>query len=173
MVLKILSFLSFTVIFFVLVSPSTHSLPLNNAANTDYQDIVTVQDDLPQFLKLDPFSGKYVFQLSKFDIDSIITTRQLNEKEFVKSFTWAQFNRSATDLMANVYSKLTEFYKSELSSKFRREICATLSSKLPVMEKKYYRLRKKSIKETAPSLSRNVQKLESLSVINCVFVFYI
>ncbi|KAH9394971.1 hypothetical protein TYRP_005035, partial [Tyrophagus putrescentiae] len=105
----------------------------------------------------------YIFQLSKFDYDSIIEKHRMNDKAHVKTFNWSQFNRSSTDSMASLYAVLSPYYKSKLSSKLRRDICATMSSKLPYMEKRYLYLRKKSFAGKHPALSRNVQSFTSFA----------
>lgn len=140
-----------------------HSLVSNSTKSKAFEDIVTPQENLPLFLKLDLFTNKYIFQLSKFDYDSIIEKHRMNDKAHVKTFNWSQFNRSSTDSMASLYAVLSPYYKSKLSSKLRRDICATMSSKLPYMEKRYLYLRKKSFAGKHPALSRNVQSFTSFA----------
>ncbi len=134
-----------------------------------YEDIVTVQENMPSFLKLDLFSNKYTFQLSKFDYDSIIAKHRLNDKAHVKTFNWSQFNRSSSDLMVSLYSSLSQYYKSKLSSKLRHHICANFSSKMPYMEKRYFILRKKAFKGKHPPLKLTVQSFVTYAVSSFCF----
>lgn len=136
---------------------------------------MTFQEDMPPFFKLDPFSNSYVIYLNKFDFESEITKRRLNDKQYVKNLTWIQFNKATTELMASFYSILSEFYKSELSSKFRHNFCAVALSKLPLMEKQYFYLRKKSSQghPDHPELSKHVKSLTSFAVtIDSLCVLY-
>lgn len=170
--LKLLNY--FKLLFIYLATTSTFSAP-KSAVNKDFEDLVTTQENMPPFLKLDPFSNKYVIHLSKFDFDSIIAKHRLNDKKYIKSLTWDQFNKSTTELMVSFYSKLSKFYKSELSSKFRRNFCAVLLSKLPLMEKRYFILRKKSSKGRIPEFTSHVKSLSSFAVtiIFVLFKFYL
>lgn len=132
-----------------------------------YEDVVTIQPStpLPKFLSKDRHSKKFVFNLSKFDYNIIIEKLQLNDKEYVYQLSWKQFNRLSTKLMKSFYSTLSTFYQYGLSSKFRRNFCAVVASKLPYCEKMYQRIRKKSEKGLlSPDLTGNVKSLTSYNV---------
>lgn len=115
-----------------------------NAYVPDDEDDVTPCLDMPQFLQFDRLSGKYVFHLGLFDFDTVIEKKRLNDENVVQALTWAEFNKTTSEIIASYYTILANFYKNGISSKFRRHFCAALSSKLPLMEKKYLNIREQT-----------------------------
>lgn len=122
----------------------SESTSFANAYVPDDEDDVTPCRDMPNFLQFDRLSGKYIFHLGLFDFDTVIAKKRLQVETVVQALTWAEFNKTTSEIIASYYTILANFYKNGISSKFRRHFCAALSSKLPLMEKKYLDLREQT-----------------------------
>ncbi|KAH9392399.1 hypothetical protein TYRP_005474, partial [Tyrophagus putrescentiae] len=131
-----------------------------------FQDDVIIEADesIPNYLRYDHCLQSYVFQLSKFDYDTTIEELKMNNKELVKKMTWNQFSFANCKLLGSFCKTLFSVYKYGFSAKFMRNFCAGLTTKLPVCEKMYYRLKKKSARgKLNPDLSKTSKQCKSFS----------
>lgn len=141
-----------------------------------FEDDVTLnpEEAIPKFLSFDSITNKFVFFLSKYDFDDVIAKHNMNDKKFVKSLTSIDFLQATSKMMTSFYQPLTSYYQTGFSSKFKRNFCAVLASKLPYCEKKFQRIKQKSAKgKLSADLSKTVKSLVSYSVNElCRNVFY-
>ncbi len=136
-----------------------------NAYVPSDEDDVTPCRDMPDFLQFDRLSGKYIIHIGLFDFDKPIEKKKLRDENVVKAFTWAEFNKTTSDIVSDYYKVLSIYYKHGLSPKFRRHFCAAIAYKLPLMEKKYLEIRELSaLGSLYPDLSDTVKAISSYSV---------
>lgn len=131
-----------------------------------FEDDVTLnpEEAIPKFLSFDSITNKFVFFLSKYDFDDVIAKHNMNDKKFVKSLTSIDFLQATSKMMTSFYQPLTSYYQTGFSSKFKRNFCAVLASKLPYCEKKFQRIKQKSAKgKLSADLSKTVKSLVSYS----------
>lgn len=132
-----------------------------------FQDEVVIEasETVPKYLRFDQCLQKHVFQLSRFDFNTLIEEQRLNYKETVKNMTWDKFSAANSKLLHSFCKVLFSVYKYGFSVKFMRNFCAGLATKLPVCEKKYHRLKKKSANgKLDPNLSQTSKQTESFAV---------
>lgn len=131
------------------------------------EDEVTIDptSETPHFFCYDPQTNKLVFQISKYDYDAGIYNSSLNDKKAVKNMSWKDFCNENSILIKSYFQPLSFYYKSGFSSKFARDFCAVLTSKLPFSEKQFHRFKKKSAKgKLTPDMSKTAKSFASYSV---------
>ncbi len=126
---------------------------------------IPISTPLPAYLRKDPISKKFIFDLCKFDYLPEIEKLNLNDQDHVKNLSGQEFIKNLSKLMSAYYSSLSLYYKFGLSAKLQRDFCVVVAMNLPFCETKYKKVRKQSAKGLlSPDLSDTVKKQLSLSV---------